>query len=458
MLFNIATATDSYKVTQWKQYAPGTKKIYSYFESRGHPIEWCNEVMVFGHQYFYKEFLAGRVVTEEKVNQAAHRWSAHFGNPHYFNKDGWDHIVRDHGGRLPVLIKALPEGRVVPTKIVLMTIENTCEHCYWVPSWLETLLVELWYTCTVATNSRQLQRIIQNALEISGTIQDLPFKVHDFGFRGVTCPQQAALGGAAHLISFQGTDNFAACNMLMDYYSASMPGFSVAAAEHSTITSWGKENELKAFENMLEQFPEGIVAMPIDSYDTINAVANHFGLSMKEKILSRNGVTVARPDSGELPDMVMKVLNTAAANFGTDTNKKGYKVLPKPLRVLQGDGIDKAMLLEICRTMLLQKWSIDNITFGSGGGLLQKFNRDDLEFAFKCSYAAGDGWERDVYKDPVTMGSKKSKRGRLKLISTPTGIQTVQYDHSDDDLLVESFKDGKILNETTFDEVRGHVT
>ena len=61
-------------------------------------------------------------------------------------------------------------------------------------------------------------------------------------------------------------------------------------------------------------------------------------------------------------------------------------------------------------------FSADNIAFGSGGGLLQKLNRDTLKFAFKCAAVVVDGQEREVFKNPVTDHGKRSKSGRMKLV------------------------------------------
>ena len=56
-------------------------------------------------------------------------------------------------------------------------------------------------------------------------------------------------------------------------------------------------------------------------------------------------------------------------------------------------------------------WSANNIAFGSGGGLLQKMNRDTQKCAFKCSLATVDNKDIDVFKDPITAPGKKSKKG-----------------------------------------------
>ena len=469
-LFSIATAADSYKATHWNQYPPGTEYVYSYFESRAHPFEWSGDTVFFGLQYLLKKYFKGCIVTEYEVDRATDLWAKHFGKDNLFNREGWMHIVDKYDGRLPVSIKAVPEGTPVSTRNVLMTIENTDPKCFWLTNWLETILVQTWYPTTIATQSRESKKILHRFLERTGDVAGLPFKLHDFGYRGVTCPEQAALGGAAHLVSFQGTDTFAGVEMLCDYYGADMPGFSIPASEHSTITAWGEANEVDAFRNMLEQYPTGLVACVSDSYDIMRACKDYWGKELRDKILSRNGTLVVRPDSGDPTTIVLGVLDALGEAFGTTKNDKGYKVLPPQVRVIQGDGIDIKTMEAVLTEMASWKWSADNIAFGSGGGLLQKVNRDTLAFAFKCSEITVNGEHRDVYKNPATDESKRSKRGRLALVwgtpkdgveRPPPGLTlcTIPADRTEpgDDLLVEVFRDGKILKDYTLDEVRARA-
>jgi nicotinamide phosphoribosyltransferase len=151
---NICLSTDSYKATHWPQYPPGTTKVYSYLESRGG--RWP-ETVFYGLQGILKDYLVGENrVTPDQVHDADVLLRSHFGREGLFNREGWMHICRDHSGRLPVSIKALPEGTVVPIHNALITIENTCPRCYWLTNYLETLLVQVWYPITVATQSREV--------------------------------------------------------------------------------------------------------------------------------------------------------------------------------------------------------------------------------------------------------------------------------------------------------------
>lgn len=439
-LFHVSRGTDSYKFTHHEQYPPGTTHVHSYFESRGCPSRWSGNVLFFGLQYFLKRYLTGAVVTARQIGESAEMSAAHFGKGSLFNQRGWMHIFEKHGGRLPVTIRALPEGTIAKVGEPLFTVENTDPECFWLTSWLETLLVQVWSMCTVATNSWECKQIIRRALNRTGDPAGLAFKLHDFGYRGVTCPEAAATAGAAHLVNFMGTDTFAAIDMLADYYDASMAGFSIPASEHSTITSWGRDGELDAYRNMLDKYPSGLVACVSDSYDIFNACGKLWGEALKDRVLGRDGTLVVRPDSGELPDTVLAVLATLGEAFGAPRNSLGYKTLPQQLRVIQGDGIDRTMLQIILDAMESAGWSADNIAFGSGGGLLQKFDRDTLKFAFKCSAVTVNGQDRDVYKDPITDPGKKSKRGRIN-----------------DPRMVEVFRDGVLLVNQTLEEIRARA-
>jgi nicotinamide phosphoribosyltransferase len=461
---NVILLTDSYKVSHYKQYPPGSEIVYSYFESRGGQFP---EVVFFGLQYYLKRYLAGAVVSREKIDEADELLTAHFGKK-VLNRAGWEYIVREHAGRLPVSIKAAPEGSVIPNRNVLMTIENTDPACFWLTNYLETLLVQAWYGCTVATQSRAMKKLILMYLEATGDPGLIGFKLHDFGYRGVSSVETAAVGGAAHLLNFQGTDTLAGIEMLRQHYGAEMPGFSIPAAEHSTITSWGREKEVDAYANMLSAYPDGLVAVVSDSYDIFRACREIWGGVLRDKVMQRDGTLVIRPDSGDPPTVVCQVLDILGARFGFTTNAKGYRVLPPQVRIIQGDGIDFEMLEQIMSAMKTAKWSVDNIAFGSGGGLLQKLNRDTLKFAFKCASIRVNGAERDVYKDPITDHGKVSKAGRMKLVKRDGGYATLmsraEVGKSDSgfleahDELVEVFRDGNVTSEWTFEDVRGRAT
>ena len=436
-LYHVSRGTDSYKFTHHLQYPPCTEQVHSYWGPRGCPDFWPDWYMFYGLQYILKRYLCGKVVDSEQVRMSAERVNLHMGSEVY-NAADWQRIVDRFNGRLPVTLWAHPEGTILPIGEPGFVIQTNDKESFWLASWLETLLSKVWQGTTVATNSRGCLKLLREALEVSGDPAGVFFKLHDFGDRGCGSVEEAAVAGSAHLAAgFMGTDTFEAIDLLYDYYGAtSMPGFSIPASEHSTITSWGREYEYDAFENMLDKFPTGLVACVSDSYNIWDA-CEAWGTIFRDRIMSRNGTLVVRPDSGPLPETVIQVLNILGAKFGTKINDKGYRVLPPQLRVIQGDGINRKTLMLVVDELLSQGWSIDNIAFGSGGGLLRDFTRDTLKCAYKCSAITVDGVEREVYKDPITAPDKRSIRGRI-----------------DTSKMTKVFEDGVLLVDQTIDEIR----
>jgi len=196
------------------------------------------------------------------------------------------------------------------------------------------------------------------------------------------------------------------------------------------------------------------VAVVSDSFNIFQACEKYWGQELRQMVLGRNGTVVIRPDSGEPTTVVPTVLDVLGEAFGYETNEKGYRVLNPRVRIIQGDGIDFDTLGAILLAMKKRGWSGDNIAFGSGGGLLQKLNRDTLKFAFKCAAVTVNGREREVYKQPVTDHGKVSKAGRMKLVKRNGGYKTVPLTEPGEDLLVEVFRNGEVLRNWTFEEVR----
>ena len=787
---NIILDVDSYKVSHWKQYVPGAKSMFSYIESRGGLF---GETVFFGLQYLLKRYLEGSVVSVDDVEEAAKFYEGH-GVP--FNQDGWMRIARDLGGKIPVRIRAVPEGLIVPNHNALVTVKSTDPETFWVASWLETMLVRLWYPINVCTISYNVRKLIKNFLDetCDNPEGELLFKLHDFGSRGVSSQESAAIGGAAHLVNFMGSDTVAGVRLANKYYNCSMAGFSIPAcydekteiltengflpftdldeqtkigqytkegtiefvnhqgihsspnyngsmitfstkgktakidlvvtpnhrmvrrsektgkieiqeasnssfshrnvipqaglgvgscseftpldalkiafqadgsfvsrkehytgervgtrpirfslkkkrkierlrlilnklgydylecpaksrpgyiyfwvktpldvyfvkdlswikisslssewckkaveefslwdgqrkfdtfmyhnsdyfsasivqcvgilagfrsslqeyddprgnrkvqytvlmcssfnsrrgpgikkntinysgnvycvtvpsgmvvvrrngivvisgnSEHSTITSWGRLNEAKAYKNMLDQYakPGGIVAVVSDSYDIYNACENIWGGILKDDVVNSGATVVIRPDSGDPPTVVLKVLNILEDKFGVKINSKGYKVLNN-VRVIQGDGVNLGSIEKILRLIRDHKYSAENVAFGMGGALLQQHDRDTQRFAMKCSsIGLEDGTEIDVYKQPVTDVVKNSKRGRLDLVRRQVigsrhgpgckMLKTVKLEpgvsHEPDSVMETVFENGELLVNHSFDDIRKRV-
>jgi nicotinamide phosphoribosyltransferase len=448
---NLILDTDSYKSSHWLQYPPDTTGMYSYFESRGGRY---GATVFFGLQYLLREYLSGPVVTMAAVDEAADFFQAH-GEP--FNRAAWAKLVDKHGGHLPIRIRAVAEGTVVPTHNILMSAESTDPELFWIVSWLETILVRLWYPITVATQSFYVKKDILEALTTSADdpLAEIPFKLHDFGSRGVSSRESAGIGGMAHLVNFQGSDTVEGVRFANHYYDHQMAGFSIPAAEHSTITMWGRSRELEAYRNMVKQFakPGKTVACVSDSFDLFHVVESFWGDDLRDEVRDSGGTLVIRPDSGNPVDVLLECLAILDRKVGMTKNTKGYKVLPKYYRIIQGDGVDPDSIHGILVALHNHGYSASNLSFGMGGANLQKLNRDTQKFAFKCSEATVGGKSVNVFKDPATDNGKRSKAGRLALVQEAGRLRTVEGERKDD-LLVPVFEDGKVLVSYTLDEVR----
>jgi nicotinamide phosphoribosyltransferase len=465
---NIILQADGYKISHAEQYPLHTEYVYSYLESRGGKF---SKTLFYGLQYYLKKYLEGEVVSVEKIDKAEKLLKSYLGNSIDWTawRKRWEYIIDTYDGKLPIEIRAVAEGSVVETHNVLMTVVNTDPNCYWLTNYLETLLSEIWYPITVATQSREIKEVILKFLQETGSKDpnsDILFKLHCFGYRGVSSQESAALGSSAHLVNFLGTDTVNALELIQEYYKGYNVGFSIPASEHSTITSWGKENEVKAFENMLDKYPTGLVACVSDSFNIFDACEHLWGEQLKDKIMNRDGTLVVRPDSGDPKAVVLQIINILGDKFGYSTNEKGFKVLDPHVRIIQGDGVCYESIIEILQTLKDNGWAAENIGFGSGGALIQKLDRDSQRFAFKCSAICVDGQWQDVWKDPITDPGKTSKRGHLILYKAENGkyhTLSIEEDKERPDndrfeyrrnQLVPVFRNGEVLKKYTFSEIR----
>jgi nicotinamide phosphoribosyltransferase len=458
---NLILNTDSYKVSMFKQYPAGTTGVYSYIESRGGRYD---RTVFFGLQAFIKEYLLCPI-TQADIDIADEILTLH-GEP--FNRAGWQYILDTHRGYLPVVIRAVPEGTVVPVSNVLATIENTDPECFWLTTWLETALLRaVWYGTTVSTQSYTIKQVILDYLERTGDPSTIDFKLHDFGARGVSSLESAGIGAAAHLVNFMGTDTISGILFAREYYGADMAGFSIPAMEHSTVTSWGREGEVDAYRNMLNQFakPGSVLAVVSDSYDIYNAAEKLWGEELRQQVIDSGATIVIRPDSGDPVEVNRRLIEILGSKFGYTKNSKGFKVLNN-VRLIQGDGINELTVRSILGAFMANGWSADNIAFGMGGALLQIVDRDTQRFAMKASAACINGEWVTVQKDPITDSGKKSKAGRVTLwtnsggefasgVTQPTGW-TDKGIGGWTDALVPVYWNGNLHKDYTFEEVRAN--
>lgn len=249
---NIINLTDSYKLSHFSQYPDDTHTVYSYLEARGGKSD---DIVFYGLKYYLDNYLSKRVTVED-VNQAEALAQKH-GVP--FNRSGWEYIIREHNGKLPIAIEALPEGSIAKVGEPLLLMYNTDRISYWLVNYLETLIMKVWYPVSVATRSYEIRKVLEKHWHKTvGDLSGVNFAFHNFGDRGSSSVESALIGGLAHLQFFKGTDNFNCVNFA--------EGYSIPASEHSTVTSWGRDSEFKMYDNYSEVYKgQPIIACVLDS-------------------------------------------------------------------------------------------------------------------------------------------------------------------------------------------------
>lgn len=468
--YSLIALTDSYKFGHWAMYLDGTQNIYSYFENRVGSL--YDETVFYGLQMILKKHLAGIVITQEMIEAAEEFTHLHFLGNTQFNRQLWERVVNVHGGKLPVRIKAVPEGSRIPISNILMSVEITDEELTKMgeallaplTNHLEGILTHVWAPSNVATISRNIRDTIEKYFKLSVPEENhwlIDYTLHDFGFRGVTCAEGAGMLGSGLLTSFKGTDTPIAVLYGMKYYNTTeMLGHSVNASEHSVMCQKGAEFDIDVLKAFIRKFPDGILSIVGDSKSIetfVDAICDD--VELIDIISNRNGKFVVRPDSPRFEgdtahDQVLWILERLEKGYGSTINNKGYKELNPKVGVIYGDGLS-APEIQYCIEFLVEnEWAASSCVYGMGGGLLQKHNRDTQRSAFKCSARKENGVWYDVSKQPKD-ASKASKAGRLKLIIIDGEYKTVREDEYPEyeDILVTVFENGELVNELNFNQV-----
>jgi len=455
--YNPILATDSYKMSHAFAYPDDVTGMFSYIEARtgGKDI-----IVPFGLQMFLKKYFT-IPITVEDIDEAELFTKMH-GEP--FNRAKWEYILTEYNGFFPITIKSVPEGLPVRSGHAIVTIECNDPEVFWLSSYLETMIQRaIWYPTSICSMDYAIKQDIKQYYERTGAdMLMLPFTLNDFGARGVTCHEQAEIGGAAHLVNFMGSDNMEGIRAVNFYYTHDMAGFSEKASEHSVECSFGKEpeQELEYLRHMLSLGKPGeIVSIVIDGYDVYRA-AETLCTTMKDEIIASGVKVVFRPDSGDMMITVPRLLDLQAATFGYDINEKGYKKI-KYVGIIQGDGVDGNAIRSLLGKMAVLGYASDNVVFGSGGALLQKVNRDTYKFAQKASAVRRNGEWIGCAKDPITDPGKKSKEGRVTLVRSKITGEMMTLTTNDDNIndefenvMVVVYDHGKLFNETTLAEIR----
>ena len=463
LVISLIFRLDSYKFSHPFAYPSGIKAMTSYGEAR---INENDVVVPFGWQFLAKRYLS-QSISMEHVDAAEKFALVHFGRP-LFARKAWEKVVTVYNGKLPLIIRAVPEGTIMHGKQPIYTVTVFDEDLFWLSAGFETMIQRgFWYPTTIVTMDYTIKQVILRFYEQTGADMNMiPFSYHDFGGRGVTCAEQAEIGGAAHLVNFLGSDTVEGILSANFYYKEAMAGFSVYATEHSVECSFGggAEDAKNYIRQQLKNaIPGSIISIVIDGYDVYRE-ANLLCTEFKDDIINSQAKIVFRPDSGDMLDVVPKILAMQEKAFGFDRTEKGFKKI-RYVGVIQGDGVDhfmiKTMLDKITRVL---NYSADCVIFGSGGALLQKVNRDTLKFAQKASAILTENGWIGIAKDPITDHGKKSKEGVLTLARNKnTGnLETVRIDINSlseeyEDVMQLVYYKGTLYNETTLDEVRANA-
>lgn len=474
---------DGYKADHRRQYPEGTEYIYSNFTPRQSRLEGIDEVLFFGLQYFIKEYLINRWEKgffkrdkEEVLVEYERRMNNYLGK----GSISVGHIGELHDlGYLPIHIKALPEGSLAPIGVPVVTIINTHPNFFWITNYLETLMSNiLWKPITSATMAFQYRKKFEEFAEKTGYDKNfIQWQGHDFSFRGMSGNEDSLISGAAHLLSFTGTDTIPAIDFLEKYYLANsskeLIGGSVPATEHSVMSMGGKEDELETFKRLItELYPNGIVSIVSDTWDFWKVMTEYLP-SLKSEILSRDGRVVIRPDSG---DPVKIICGDSENNFmpakkgayeilweifGGRVNEKGYKELSGKVGIIYGDSINLARQHEILKNLESKGFSASNLVLGIGSFTYQYTTRDTFGFAMKATWGQVNGQPKDIFKNPKTdSGFKKSAKGLLQVYDDYGTLKLrlgVAKEDENRGLLETVFKDSQLVRDMSLSQIRNRL-
>jgi len=479
--------SDGYKTGHHLMYPKGTTLVYSNFTPRSnkHAPKGCDKVVSFGqqmvmmqiHEAFEKEFFSRP--KDEVIGEMKKELSL------YLNTDyDVSHFERLHDlGYLPIHVKIIPEGSMVGIKIPVLTIYNTHPDFFWVTNYLETIISNLlWKPMTSATIANQYRKVLTKWQEKTDKEKAwfIDWQAHDFSMRGLDSVEACVSSGLGHAISFSGSDSLPVIHGARKFYGAEgMVVGSVNATEHSVMCSGGKEDEVETFNRLLETFPTGILSVVSDTWDLWKVCTYHVSV-LKDKIMSRDGKLVIRPDSGNPADIVCGY-NTAEILeyhdydvnhpsykgvvellwdvFGGEVNDQGYKVLDSHIGVVYGDSITLERAEEICKRLASKGFASTNIVFGVGSFTYQYNTRDTFGFAMKATYVEVNGEGREIFKNPITDdGTKKSATGLLHVTKHNENdyvlVDKVSWETEANGELQTLYKDGQFTKLVTFDEIR----
>lgn len=478
-------AIDFYKADHRRQYPELTEGVYSNFTPRS--VHWLPKidgtddlVVATGIQYtmmFIEELF--ETFFDSPKEEVMRLYKRRLDNALGKDMVPIEHIGDLHNlGYLPLSVRALPEGTCVKAGIPVFTIENTLPKFFWLTNYLETVLsFSTWKTMTSATLARKYRKLLTDyAIATGAPVEFVNFQGHDFSFRGMSGMQDGVLSGFGHLTSFTGTDTVAAIDFSEHYYGANsdkeLIGASVPATEHSVMCMGGDDNETETFRRLIEDiYPSGIVSIVSDTWDFWSVISVMIP-ELKDKIVSRDGRVVIRPDSGDPvkivcgdPDAPEGSLEFKGAveclweTFGGTETEKGFKALDSHIGLIYGDSITLPRAVAILEGLKAKGFASSNIVFGIGSFTYEYQTRDTLGLAMKATAGVVDGEVREIFKSPKTDkgGLKKSARGYLVVKDGVLINQASREEMETQGDLKEIYRDGEFLVKTTLSEIRTRI-
>lgn len=482
---NAMLLADFYKLSHRSMYPEGTEIVYSTWTPRASRMSGVNHVVVFGFQAFIKNYLIDlfneqffakdkAVIISEYKRLLKHTLGV--------AEPETAHIEALHDlGYLPLSIKALPEGAVVPLRMPILTVQNTRHEFFWLTNYIESLAsCELWQALTSATIAHEFRKLLDDAaMETVGNTDFVPFQGHDFSFRGMSSLQSAMSSGMGHLLSFVGTDTVPAIMAAEELYGANVEeelvGCSIPATEHSIQCAYGDDDEYLR-RMMCDVHPVGLVSIVSDGYDFWDVIGRVIP-ALKNTIMARDGKVVIRPDSGDPvliicgdPRGATELERKGAVEalfdiFGGTVTEQGYKVLDGHIGLIYGDAITLDRADEIIERLKAKGFASINVVFGIGSYTYQYNTRDTFGLALKSTLCVVNGKERQIFKNPKTDdGTKKSQKGRVAVFEHEA-VPVLAYwndEHSlfeeiQGDCLREIYRDGKLLVDDSFAVIRSRL-
>jgi len=464
---------DMYKEFHQKAYHPDVSEVYINFTNRSgrYSNTGLDGVVFVGLQYFIKSYLQDawgeffNTKKEQVIAEHKRVVSAILG----FDVDV-EYLAKLHDlGYLPLEIKALEEGTLVPYQVPNLTIRNTIDGFGWLPNMIETQLSAcIWGVSTSATTSMAyLKKFLEYSNKTCANDLSVPFQGHDFSYRGMFGMEASALSGFGHLCSgLVGTDSIPAVIFAEQYYNAdlenSLVGASVNATEHSVTCSWQDEGEYEFFKTLIEQTPKGqILSLVSDTWDYWGLLLNTLP-KLKNLIEYQDIKVVIRPDSGDPVDIICGYRKDKGSVevlwdiFGGTINDKGYKVLSDSIGLIYGDSITLDRQDEILSKLEKKGFASSNVVLGIGSYTYQYVTRDTHGSAVKATSIIKKGIRKSIFKHPKTDSNKKSSKGLFFVNKNFELEQDVSFEKEQlsGNMLKIVYKNGKLIKETSLNNIR----